>query len=205
MKGRVLLDIKGAFNHVSANQLLSIYKELKLPIIFTQQVTTFLSNRKLQLSFNGQIQEKVKLETGIPQGSPISPILFLLYIRNIYRLEIEETYSLSYIDDFAITVTSNSAKSNCKKLERIALELMSKAKKAIISFNISKTELIYFHSKRTIIEEGLKLGDLEISPKPLVRWLEVFLDSKFTFKQYIEIKISKAKAVFYLIKRLGNI
>jgi len=82
---------------------------------------------------------------------------------------------------------------------------MSKAKKAIISFNISKTELIYFHSKRTIIEEGLKLGDLEISPKPLVRWLEVFLDSKFTFKQYIEIKISKAKAVFYLIKRLGNI
>jgi hypothetical protein len=46
---------------------------------------------------------------------------------------------------------------------------MSRAKEAAISFDISKTELIYFYSKRTTIEEGLKLGDVEISPKPLVR------------------------------------
>jgi len=82
---------------------------------------------------------------------------------------------------------------------------MSRAKEATISFNIGKTELIHFYNKRTTIKEGLKLGDIEISPKPLVRWLGVFLDSKLTFKQYIEIKISKAKAAFYLIRRLGNI
>ena len=81
---------------------------------------------------------------------------------------------------------------------------MSRAKEAAISFNISKTELIYFYSKRTTIEEGLKLGDVEISPKPLVRWLGVFLDSKLTFKQHVEIRISKAKEAFYLIRRLGN-
>src|SRR6266403_2453151 len=109
------------------------------------------------------------------------------------------------MDDFAITVSSNSAKSNCKKLEGIALELISRAKEAAISFNISKIELIHFYSKRTTIEEGLKLGAIEISPKPLVRWLGVFLDSKLTFKQYVEIKVSKAKTAFYLIRRLGNI
>ena len=81
---------------------------------------------------------------------------------------------------------------------------MARAKEAAISFDISKTELIHFYNKRTIIKEGLKLGDIEISPKPLVRWLGVFLDSKLTFKQHMEIKISKAKAAFYLIKRLGN-
>jgi hypothetical protein len=66
-------------------------------------------------------------------------------------------------------VTLNLAKSNCKKLEGIALQLMSKAKEAAISFDISKTELIHFYSKRTTIEEGLKLGDVEIPPKTLVR------------------------------------
>jgi hypothetical protein len=70
------------------------------------------------------------------------------------------------MDGFAIIVTLNSAKSNCKKLERIALELMSKANEAAISFDVSKTELIYFYSKRTTIEEGLKLGDVEISLNP---------------------------------------
>ena len=73
------------------------------------------------------------------------------------------------MDDFAIMVILNSAKSNCKKLERIALELMSKAKEVTISFDVSKIGLIHFRRKRTTIEEGLKLGDIEISPKPLVR------------------------------------
>ena len=59
---------------------------------------------------------------------------------------------------------------------------MSKAKEAAISFDISKTELIHFYRKHTTIEEGLKLGDVKIPPKPLVRWLGVFLDSKLTFK-----------------------
>jgi hypothetical protein len=86
------------------------------------------------------------------------------------------------MDNFSIIVTLNLAKSNCKKLEGIVLELMSRAKEAAISFNISKTEPIHFYSKRTTIEEGLKLGDAEISPKTLVRWLGVFLDSKLTFK-----------------------
>src|SRR6266571_489194 len=100
----------------------------------------------------------------------------MLYLRNICRLEIEGVYTLSYIDDFAIIVTSNLAKINCKKLEGIALKLMSKAKEAAISFDIGKTELIHFYNKYTTIEKGLKLGDIEISPKPLVRWLKIFLD-----------------------------
>ena len=86
------------------------------------------------------------------------------------------------MDDFVIIVTLNSTKSNCKKLKGIALELMSRAKEAAISFNISKIELIYFYNKRTTIKEGLKLGDAKISPKSLVRWLGVFLDSKLIFK-----------------------
>ena len=81
----------------------------------------------------------------------------------------EGAYSLSYIDNFVIMVILNLAKLNYKKLEGIALELMSRAKEAAISFNISKIELIYFYSKHTTIEEGLKLGGIEISPKPLVR------------------------------------
>ena len=100
---------------------------------------------------------------------PISPILFLLYIHNIYSQETKAAYPLSYINNFVITVTSNSAKLNYKKLEEIALELIAKAKETVISFNISKTKLIYFYNKCIIIKEGLKLGDIKISPKPLVR------------------------------------
>ena len=65
------------------------------------------------------------------------------------------------MDGFIITTTLNLAKANYKRLENSA-----RAKEAAISFNISKIELIYFYSKHTTIEEGLKLRDIEISPNP---------------------------------------
>ena len=46
---------------------------------------------------------------------------------------------------------------------------MFKAKETTISFDIGKTELIHFYNKHTTIKKGLKLGDIKISPKPLVR------------------------------------
>ena len=93
----------------------------------------------------------------------------MLYLCNICRLETEGAYTFSYVDDFVITVNLNLAKINCKKLEGIALKLMSKAEEVAISFDIGKTELIHFYNKRIIIKKGLKLEETEISPKPLVR------------------------------------
>ena len=73
------------------------------------------------------------------------------------------------IDNLLITVIFNLVRLNYKKLKEIALELIFKAKEVIISFNTRKTKFIYFYNKYITIKEGLKLGDMEISPKPLVR------------------------------------
>ena len=78
--------------------------------------------------------------------------LYYFYYIYIQNLQPRDRRSLFYIDDSIITVTLNSAKSNCKKLERIALKPISKAKEAIISFNISKIELIYFYSSMLTIK-----------------------------------------------------
>ena len=59
---------------------------------------------------------------------------------------------------------------------------MAKAKEVAISFDINKIEFIHFYNKYIIIKKRLKLKDIKISPKPLVKWLEVFLDFKLIFK-----------------------
>src|SRR5438105_593220 len=75
----LFMDIKAAFNHVSANQMLKICQKLKLPKSLCYWIRSFLQNRKIQLKFDGNSQEMTNMEIGIPQGSPISPILFLIY------------------------------------------------------------------------------------------------------------------------------
>ena len=116
----VFLDIKGAFDYVKKPQLLRIIDELGLPQTLRSWIDSFTSDRTIQLTFEGQAQQPTPLNTGVPQGSPVSPVLFLLYVRHIIG---QQGLQLSYIDDFSITVSSKSAEKNCEKLESIIRQL----------------------------------------------------------------------------------
>jgi hypothetical protein len=111
---------------------------------------------------------------------------------------------LSYIDDFSLTVTSIVPKKNCQALKNITERLFTLAGKNSVQFDPGKTELIHFSSQRAPILEGLELGGVTITPKPIVRWLGIWFDSKLTFKAHIEKKVNSATAAFYSIQRLGN-
>ncbi|KJZ68630.1 hypothetical protein HIM_11979 [Hirsutella minnesotensis 3608] len=195
----LLLDIKGAFDYVSKKQLLRVLEGLGLPETLISWVDHFLTGRKIQLAFEGQIQPLTDLETGVPQGSPISPILFLLYIRGILAAK---GYQLSYIDDFSISITSTSAKKNTRQLEAIASSLFEQAKEQGVQFDPSKTELIHFSRQREPILEGIWVGGLFFEAKPLVKWLGVFFNHRLQFKEHIDAKVKAAQAAFEGLSRL---
>src|SRR5213075_3244762 len=96
----LFMNVKGAFDHVSANQLLKICKNLGLPRSLCSWIECVMNNRYLQLAFNRNKQEKTSFKIDISQGSPISRILFLIYIRNIFpEINIMHIRSPSYVDD----------------------------------------------------------------------------------------------------------
>ena len=197
----VFLDIKGAFDHVSKERLLQILERLGLPGTMRSWVESFLSDRHMQLSFEGQMHERTAVSIGIPQGSPVSPILFIIYVASIL---VKNHFQLSYMDDFCIAVSSTSAKKNCKQLEKVVIELFGLAAGQQVQFEPEKTELIHFCNKRSLVEDFLQIGDLVVKPKPVVRWLGVFFDSKLTFKSHVEKRLNLATAAFFRIQRLGN-
>src|SRR3954468_12575752 len=95
---------------------------------------------------------------GILQGSPISPILFLIYIRDICKPR-PNTLLLSYIDDFCLGTTSTLEKKNCKILTYTIQLLIKEAKELAIKFNASKTELLHVSSKKQQSTEPIQIGD----------------------------------------------
>ncbi len=76
----------------------------------------------------------------------------------------------------------------------------------MIQFDMKKTELIHFHSKRSIRSEdySVQIEDNLIKPKNLVRWLGIWLDPKLSFKEHVEKKIADATRTFHQITRLSN-
>jgi len=71
---------------------------------------------------------------------------------------------------------------------------------------MKKIELIHFHTKRSIENSNfpVTIRNNQMQPKNLIRWLEVWLDSKLSFKKHVEIKISTATRIFHQIARLSN-
>ncbi len=160
-----------------------------------------MTERTVQLAFEGQVGSKTHITTGVPQGSPISPVLWLIYVRELVQ---EEALQLSYVDDFSLTYTSMSAENNCGVLKRLVELLFLKASEQQVQFDPDKTEFIHFSNKRTPETATLHIGDLEIQPKPLVRWLGVWFDSKLIFKSHVEKRINSATVALYGLARLTS-
>jgi len=62
----LFINIKGAFNHISANQLIKIYINLGLPKSLYSWIDSFLVDKKIQLAFNNKISIEIDIQIGIP-------------------------------------------------------------------------------------------------------------------------------------------
>lgn len=90
--GALFMDVKGAFDHVSHAQLARRMSDLGIDDDLIGWTQSFLTDRWVELVIDEHTNPKCKVETGIPQGSPVSPILFLIYISEVF-LKIESRLS----------------------------------------------------------------------------------------------------------------
>ena len=82
--GTLLMDVKGAFDYVSRLKLAQRMRQLGIDNDWIGWTQSFLTDRKVEIVIDGHINSEKDVETGIPQGSPVSPILFLIYISGIF-------------------------------------------------------------------------------------------------------------------------
>ena len=82
----LFLNVKGAFNHVSKSQLLQNFHKFNLSKSLINWVNTYMTKRQISLMFNENQQEMTEIECEILQGSFISSVLFLIYIRDLFTI-----------------------------------------------------------------------------------------------------------------------
>ena len=132
-----------------------------------------MSDRYIQLALDGEKDQKTRIETGILQGSPVSPILFLIYIRFLFEEIDIKVPTPSYMDDIAILAIGKELDANCEVLQRIARKLIQWGQENGVEFDQEKTELIHFYRDRTrdtSISTSVQISDtITIEPKEEVR------------------------------------
>ena len=107
----LFLDIKAGCDNVNASTLRALLLRKRIPSYMVDWVTSFLSERSCTLVFQGAPGTKTPVQVGTPQGSPISPLLFLIYVAPLHSA-IPKGIMISYVDNFSLTVASDSHRTN---------------------------------------------------------------------------------------------
>jgi hypothetical protein len=182
----VFLDMTAAFDKVWKDKLITISHELGINGKLLIWVNDFLRNRKIKVRFNDNTSKEKKMHAGVPQGSVISPLLFLIYTANISK-NTKDTKLGCYADDISIWYTSKNVRETEININKSLIGIENWANERKLQINPSKTNLTVFTTDRRNKENFtpiIKLNETIIEKTENPKYLGVILDKELRFTRH---------------------
>ena len=158
----VYIDFSKAFDSVPHERLLIKLKSLGICGPLLRWIEGFVSNRQQRVVIRGQASAWTRVRSGVPQGSVLGPLLFVIYIDDVDQCFLHSTV-LKYADD--IKIVSSSTSSTDKSLNLLQEDLnrlVSWSNDWLLKFNFAKCRVLHFGS-HTDNFTTLHLNDFPIS------------------------------------------
>lgn len=204
----LLLDVSGAFDNISHRRLLHNLRKRRVDEKTVRWIASFLGERQTELSIDGFQSEPYKLTTGEPQGSPLSPILYLFYNADLIDRcsQDENTAATGFIDDVAILAWAKTTEETCTLLQAALREAEDWASSHASVFAPDKFQLTHFTRAKSRIDTSTPLQTRwgVINPKPTCKYLGVTMDSKLRWRQHIDEMERKVSKTIAALSCLGN-
>src|SRR6201996_9280218 len=209
----ITMDVQGAFDALLARRLLKRMTEQGWPLPLLQLVNSFLTNRKVRVRLEKSTTPYYEVECGTPQGSPLSPVLYMLYLAEL--LAQDPSLRFGYADDICLYRATNSLKHNVRLLASDVRNIMAWGANSKIAFAPEKLEMIHLTRKSgelappCIVNDGLTITPITTAPKkgdqPALRWLGVWFDRKLSFRRHVSERATEARKVSQHIRGLARI
>ena len=205
--GVVFFDIKKAFDTVDHEILLCKLNKYGKSGVELSWFKSYLSDRKQSCFLNGESSSFKSVECGIPQGSCLGPLLFIIYINDLPNTLKNITPSI-FADDTGISVSSDSV----PYIQRLLREDISAIQRWMhenkLTLNALKTEFILIASKPRLkeIEETccIEVQGETIYQAPYVKSLGFYIDQNLDWDVHVDHVIKKASAGLAILRRTAD-
>ena len=201
----ISLDLKKAFDTVDHDILLNKLRYYGIRGTPLKLLRSYLSNRVQYLRIGSSESSVVQISIGVPQGSILGPLLFLLYVNDLPQL-CNSLKSQLFADDTMLSFSQEKSTLVSPSFY-IDLKLVTDwLKSNKLTVNFTKTHLINFSlGPNRLFDNAIALDDQTINNNAFCDYLGVRIDEKLNFGQHTGIimgKISKSTGILYKLKEL---
>ena len=200
----VFIDLRKAFDTVNHSILLKKIKKMGIQNDLYDWCSDYLNNRKQRTLANGINSEYLNINCGVPQGSVLGPLFFLIYVNDIVNRIGKENIQL-YADDTVIFINGDNEFEIQNKLQNLLNIFSYWCKENKLSINADKTKMVCFGTKQRIKKvKKLKVSLMNtfIQQVPSYKYLGITLDASLNFNLQIQQTMNKVSHKLYVISKL---
>lgn len=219
----VFLDLQKAFDTVSIPILLTRLEIAGVRGVPLQWFANYLEDREQFVRLEKHQSSSSQSTFGVPQGSTLGPTLFLLYINELCKIDIEEADVLMFADDTAILFKGKTWDETRMIAEKGMAQVSAWLEDNLLSLNVSKTNFICFTKTEASVPEldyAIKLHEFPCnrqtnyqttcSCKVLartdhVKYLGVFIDKNLKWDKQIDTVSARTRRLIYVFKNLRTV
>ena len=164
-------------------------------------IHSYLDERKQRVKMNGSFSTWRETTIGVPQGSVLGPLLFNIYLNDIFMF-VNDAEIFNYADDTTIYACNNNIESIIVTLESDALKIVEWFPNNCMKLNEDKGHLIIFGDKSN--DTSLSIGSVRIKESKEEKLLGVILEKTSCFKQQVRSICKKAGQKLHALSRISH-
>ena len=199
------IDFTKAFDKLNHKILLQKLKFFGFSDMAIKFFENYLSNRKQTTLINNIKSKPLIISHGVPQGSNVGPLLFLLYINDI-GLYLKNTKFKLFADDTTLYHSHSDIKTCINELKNDLKNIEIWCKNNNMEINAKKTKVMIFGNRNMIKKHNniiIKLNEKNLQTVPTFKYLGFNLDSTLSYNQHVNIVSRNAHHKLYQLKRIN--
>jgi hypothetical protein len=198
----IFCDLHKAFDSVNHEILLKKLQFYGIVGKFYKLIKSYLDNRYQKVDWNKHHSTWDKIRCGVPQGSILGPLLFLIYVNDLTLInkDIKDSEMILYADDTSVIITAPNHMVLNTQANQLFYKINTWFQNNLLLLNLDKTLYSDFFSNHSIKRmDSIKYNNMNLTNAPLIKFLGLMIDSNLTWNQHVDFTLRRLSSSCYAL------